>query len=189
MRSVAPDSPGIAASQNSWSVVNLKPTAGSLATTTDHTIQTAKASSSAGIEIHRLRRAIARPFSSQNCWILRPPVRRARGRRSAPTCFSLVDRLHFRELAAACRARRLARLALHAPDREMHPDERHGDDQEQQHEAAGPDAGQIVEHAEGDRQHEAAEAADHADQAADRRRHCSGSRPGCACRPRPCPGS
>jgi hypothetical protein len=66
MRSVAPDSPGKAASQNSSSVVNLKPTAGSLATTTDHTIHTAKESSNAGIEIQRLRRAIARPVSLQN---------------------------------------------------------------------------------------------------------------------------
>ena len=66
MRSVAPDRPGMAASQNNWSVVNLKPTAGSLATTTDHTIHTAKASSRAGIDIHRLRRAMARPLSCQN---------------------------------------------------------------------------------------------------------------------------
>jgi hypothetical protein len=42
------------------------------------------------------------------------------------------------------------------------------DDHEQQHEAAGPDAGEVVQHAEGDRQDEAAEAADHADEAADR---------------------
>ena len=87
MRSVAPDRPGMAASQNSWSVRELKPTAGSLATTTDQTIQTAKASSSAGIEIQRLRRAIARPFSSQKAW--------SSGFQSfstwpdsAPTCFS-----------------------------------------------------------------------------------------------------
>ncbi len=39
---------------------------------------------------------------------------------------------------------------------------------EEQHEAARPDAGQVVERAEGDRQDEAAEPADHADQAADR---------------------
>ena len=42
MRSVAPESPGSAASQKSWSVVKLKPIAGSRATTTLHTIQTAK---------------------------------------------------------------------------------------------------------------------------------------------------
>ena len=60
------------------------------------------------------------------------------------------------------------RAALHPLDGEMHPQERAAGDQEQQHEAAGPDAGEIVEHAEGDRQHEAAEPADHADEAADR---------------------
>jgi hypothetical protein len=43
----------------------LKPIAGRLTTTTDHTIQTAKASSSAGIEIQRLRAAIRRPVRSQ----------------------------------------------------------------------------------------------------------------------------
>src|SRR5262249_37426300 len=64
-RRIAPEMPGSAASQNSWSVVNGKPTEGSLATTTDHTCQTAKESSSAGIEHHRLRRAILRPLVSQ----------------------------------------------------------------------------------------------------------------------------
>ena len=54
MRSVAPERPGSAASQNSWSVVKLKPIAGSLATTTDHTIHTANDSSSAGIEIQQI---------------------------------------------------------------------------------------------------------------------------------------
>ena len=50
----------------------------------------------------------------------------------------------------------------------MHPREQPDDDDEQQHEAARPQAGQVVERAEGDRQDEAAEAADHADEAADR---------------------
>jgi hypothetical protein len=50
----------------------------------------------------------------------------------------------------------------------MHPGERDRDEHEQQHEAAGPDAGEVVQRAEGDRQHEAAEPADHADEAADR---------------------
>ena len=50
----------------------------------------------------------------------------------------------------------------------MHPHQRDGDDQEQQPEAALPDAGQVVERAEGDRQDEAAEAADQTDDAADR---------------------
>ncbi len=55
----------MAASQNNSSVVNLKPTAGSLATTTDHTIQITKASNSAGIEIQRLRVATRLPVDSQ----------------------------------------------------------------------------------------------------------------------------
>src|SRR5262249_1273525 len=57
---------GRAASQNNWSVLKSNPTEGSFATTTDQTCQTAKDSSSAGIEIHRLRRAIARPVVFQN---------------------------------------------------------------------------------------------------------------------------
>ena len=55
MRSVAPESPGSAASQKSWLVVNVNPTSGSFTTTTLQTIQTAKARSSAGMEIQRLR--------------------------------------------------------------------------------------------------------------------------------------
>ena len=58
--------------------------------------------------------------------------------------------------------------ALHLADRHVHPQERAGHQQEQQHEAAGPHAGEIVERPERNRQHEAAEPADHADQAADR---------------------
>ncbi|OIQ74604.1 hypothetical protein GALL_437390 [mine drainage metagenome] len=65
MRNVAPESPGNAASQNNCPGVKAKPMAGSRATTTDHTIQTLNASSSAGIEIHRLRRAMRRPFACQ----------------------------------------------------------------------------------------------------------------------------
>ncbi len=50
----------------------------------------------------------------------------------------------------------------------MHPDQCAGHQEEQQHEATGPQAGEIVQRAECDRQHEAAEPADHADEAADR---------------------
>ena len=66
MRSVAPDRPGRAASQNSWSVEYVNPIDGSLATTTDQTIHTANESSSEGMEIIRLRRAMARPLVRQN---------------------------------------------------------------------------------------------------------------------------
>ena len=66
MRMVAPDSAGTAASQNSWLGVYLKPMFGRFTTPTLQTCQMAKASSRAGIEIHRLRRAILRPFCSQN---------------------------------------------------------------------------------------------------------------------------
>ena len=62
MRSVEPDSAGSAASQKSWLGVNLKPMSGSLTTTIDQTIQTEKASSSAGIDIQRLRVAIPLPL-------------------------------------------------------------------------------------------------------------------------------
>ena len=50
----------------------------------------------------------------------------------------------------------------------MHPGQRDADQHEEEGEAGGVDAGQIEERAEDDRQHEAAEAADHADKAADR---------------------
>src|SRR5688572_25627563 len=66
MRSVAPEIPGIAVSQNSSPVVNAKPIVGRLITTTLQTIHTMKPSVSAGIEIHRLRRAILRPVCCQN---------------------------------------------------------------------------------------------------------------------------
>ena len=65
MRSVAPERPGSAASQKSWSVVKVKPTSGSRTTTTLQTIQTAKESSRAGMEIQRLRLATARPSAAQ----------------------------------------------------------------------------------------------------------------------------
>ena len=65
MRSVAPERPGRAASQKSWSVVKANPTSGRRTTTTLHTIQTAKESSSAGMEIQRFRWAMARPSDVQ----------------------------------------------------------------------------------------------------------------------------
>ncbi|MCY1178126.1 hypothetical protein D9M73_184640 [compost metagenome] len=66
MRRVAPDRPGRAASQNSWLALYSKPASGSLATTTDQTIQMANASSRLGMEIHRLRVAMRFPVSAQN---------------------------------------------------------------------------------------------------------------------------
>ena len=59
-------------------------------------------------------------------------------------------------------------LLFHPENGDMHPGEAGGDDDEEQHEATRPDAGEVVERAEGNRQYEAAESADHADQAADR---------------------
>jgi len=57
---------------------------------------------------------------------------------------------------------------LHAEDREMHPEERDRGNQEEEHEATGRDADQVVHPAEGDGQDEAPEAADQPDHAADR---------------------
>ena len=65
MRKVAPDRAGSAASQNNCSGVKAKPMAGSFATTMDQTIHTEKASVSAGMESHKLRRAILRPAFTQ----------------------------------------------------------------------------------------------------------------------------
>src|SRR5574337_1930214 len=67
MRSVAPDSAGAAASQNSWLVEYLKPSAGRFTATTLQTCQMAKARNSAGTEIHRLSLATASPSCSQKC--------------------------------------------------------------------------------------------------------------------------
>src|SRR5512140_3872600 len=65
MRSVAPDSAGAAASQNSWLVEYLKPSAGRPTATTLQTCQTAKARNSAGTLIHKLSLATASPSRSQ----------------------------------------------------------------------------------------------------------------------------
>lgn len=65
MRKVAPDKPGNAVSQNNWLVLYLKPMFGKFTTTTLHTIHTANASSSAGIEIHKLRLAVDLPLLCQ----------------------------------------------------------------------------------------------------------------------------
>src|SRR5690554_5418275 len=67
MRSVAPDKEGNAASMNSCSVLKLKPMLFRRTVTVLHTIHTAKANSSAGTEIHRLRVAILCPTSLQKC--------------------------------------------------------------------------------------------------------------------------
>ena len=98
MRSVAPESPGSAASQNSWSVVKLKPIAGSLATTTDHTIHTANESSSAGIEIQQVAPGDA-------CGPLHSQKSLSSGRQSSMRCgpqradvLRLVDLLHLGQL-------------------------------------------------------------------------------------------
>ena len=78
----------------------------------------------------------------------------------------LVDLLHLGQLGQLLELLAVDAL-LHGADGEVHPHERHRRDGEQRHEAALPHAGQVVEHAEQDRQHEAAEAADQADHAAD----------------------
>jgi len=78
----------------------------------------------------------------------------------------LVDFLHLGERGQLFKDGAGGR-AFHALDGDVHPYQRDRCDAEQRHEAALPDAGQVVEHSEQDRQHEAAEPADHADKAAD----------------------
>ena len=146
-------------------MVNVNPTDGSFATTTDQTCQTANDSSKAGIDIQRFRRAIARPVVTQNVL--------SSGRQSASTsahgrrCSGLVDALHLGKFGQA-----LQRIADHtsppcAGSRSASSNEPLTRS-EQQHEAAGPNAGQIVQRAECNRQNEPTESADHADQSADR---------------------
>src|SRR3989304_1643677 len=162
MRSVAPHRPGSAASQNSSLVENLKPTLGRFTTTTLHTIHTAKASVSDGIEIQRLRVATARPSRSQKAassgaqrvrtWVaMARPVRVSGVVRGfgMPAAFSDAHRPHLGE---------------------VHPHQRYPDDAEHQHEGRGAHTRQVHQRAEHDGQDEAAHPArqtdyprDHAD--------------------------
>ena len=77
-----------------------------------------------------------------------------------------VDLLHFRQFRQAGQGL-ASHVALHRPDRDVHPDQRHGRDQEHEHEAARPNTGQVVQRTEGDRQHETAQAANEANDASD----------------------
>ena len=63
---MAPESAGSAVSQNSWLLVNRKPTLSRLTVTTLHSTQMANESVSEMIEIQRLRRAMRAPVRSQN---------------------------------------------------------------------------------------------------------------------------
>ena len=78
-----------------------------------------------------------------------------------------MDRAHFGEFGQTVQ-HVTDLIAFHLANGGMHPDQRAGGNCEQQHEAALPDAGQIIQGAERDGQDEAAKAADHADKAADR---------------------
>ena len=99
--------------------------------------------------------------------VLRPPVLDQIAGPSLPTCcaswIACISGSSGSLRSSGSRASRSMRRIARCIHSSATPDE-----QEQQHEAARPDAGQIVEHAERDRQHEAAEPADHADEAADR---------------------
>src|SRR3546814_12784777 len=57
---------------------------------------------------------------------------------------------------------------VHDENGDVHPDERDADEAEEQHEAARPQIGEVVEDTEPDRQHEAPQRTDHADEPADR---------------------
>ena len=139
--------------------------AGSRATTIDQTIQTEKARSSAGIEIQRLRRAIAparrrprRPGPRGASPRARAASRSGRGRGSppspaAPEAGRAPRPRAFRSIARIERCIQESAIA---------------DEHEEKREARGVDAREVEQRAEGDRQDEAAEAADHADEAADR---------------------
>ncbi len=86
---------------------------------------------------------------------------------SAPTC-SAPWIACISGNCGSCVERSGAGFAFHLADGKVHPHERAGDQDEQQHEAARPQPGEIDERAKGDGQNESAEAADHADEAADR---------------------
>src|SRR4051812_4500130 len=149
MRSDAPDRPGIDASQNNWSLLNLKPTPGSFATTTDQTIHTAKDSSRQGTEITGFAAQSSGRLSAKT---RRPPAANRQGRGLAQACLPAPGHESAASRAAPRqRAQRHAgsqRRAFHRADGEMHPDKRCRNNREQQPEAALPYAGQIIQRAE-----------------------------------------
>src|SRR5512145_16374 len=105
MRSVAPDRAGAAASQNSWLVVSLKPSAGRLTAATLHSCHTANARNRQGTEIHRLSLAIASPSRSQNA--LSSGVHRVstRPRGPLPIACVLIVLLRWQAVASGGQAR------------------------------------------------------------------------------------
>src|SRR5674536_402834 len=76
----------------------------------------------------------------------------------------LVNLLHLGKFREAAQ-QGFSHATLHAPDSYMHPCKCDRDAHEQQHEAARPHTRQINDCAKGNRQDEAAEPADHADEA------------------------
>ena len=85
MRSVAPDKPGSAVSQNSSLLVRVNPTSLRRVATALHTIHTEKASRRHGIDIHRFRWATGYPFDCQKS--------ESSGRQSSSTLPISVNRL------------------------------------------------------------------------------------------------
>lgn len=67
MRSEPPARPGMAASQNNWLVVSLKPMAGSRTTSADTTNQTMNAISKFNVVIVSVRQASRLPVVFQKC--------------------------------------------------------------------------------------------------------------------------
>ena len=158
-RKTAPESPGSAASQKSWLVVNLNPMCGNSTTITLHTTQTAKASSSGGIDTRGCGWRFA-GRSPPEALVVGPPIDE-----HVPAPPHGLDQLG----AGKRRARRgvLLRILALVPLGHPHPD--HGDDDHggDQHEAAAAHADHVGGDAEHDRQRESAQAADDADDAAD----------------------
>src|SRR5215831_412951 len=169
MRSVAPESAGAAASQNSWSVVYLNPSAFRFTATTLQSCQTAKARKSAGTEIQRLRRAMASPCWTQNALSSGFQMSRMRplGAVATEFMFALLSSNGFDSVGEAERAGVRADHLGAAHLSPVHPDERYPDDPVHQHEAARPDSGEVEQHAEHDRQQETSHAAGQADDARD----------------------
>ena len=128
------------------------------------------------MEIQQVAAGDGAALGAPELGILRAPVVQHRARQRADRLrlldlglvhLGLVDVEHLRQLGQlfGCHA---CRLALHLPDGEVHPHQRRERDREQQHEAALPHAGEVVGETEQDRQHEAAQAPDQADDAAHR---------------------
>ena len=189
MRSVAPERPGSAASQNSWSVVNAEADRRQLGDDDRPHHPDREGQQQAGIEIQRLRRAIARPVRLPELRVLGPPVLVSTVAGQRADVRRLVDRLHLGQFGQLLPAPRRRRRAPSAGWRHASRPARPATSRNSSMKQLGPDPGQIVRARRRRSAARSRRGRRSCRPGRRRRRHGSGSRPGCACRRRPCRGS